>query len=63
MLTVFPDGRTIVGGTDDVATARTVHAQDMWGRERVADFSQFRQIWWLSPLFAHLCLFSFRIVQ
>ncbi len=27
VLTVFPDGRTIVGGTDDVATARTVHAR------------------------------------
>lgn len=27
LLTVFPDGRTIVGGTDDVATARTVHAR------------------------------------
>jgi len=27
MLTVFPDGRTIVGGTNDVATARTVHAR------------------------------------
>jgi adenylyltransferase/sulfurtransferase len=26
-LTVFPDGRTIVSGTDDVATARTVHAR------------------------------------
>ena len=27
VLTVFPDGRTIVGGADDVATARTVHAR------------------------------------
>jgi adenylyltransferase/sulfurtransferase len=27
VLTVFPDGRTIVGGTNDVATARTVHAR------------------------------------
>jgi adenylyltransferase/sulfurtransferase len=27
LLTVFPDGRTIVGGTDDVATARTLHAR------------------------------------
>jgi adenylyltransferase/sulfurtransferase len=27
MLTVFPDGRTIVGGTNDVTTARTVHAR------------------------------------
>jgi adenylyltransferase/sulfurtransferase len=27
VLTVFPDGRTIVGGTDDVVTARTVHAR------------------------------------
>jgi adenylyltransferase/sulfurtransferase len=27
VLTVFPDGRTIVGGTDDVAIARTVHAK------------------------------------
>jgi adenylyltransferase/sulfurtransferase len=27
LITVFPDGRTIVGGTDDVATARTVHAK------------------------------------
>jgi adenylyltransferase/sulfurtransferase len=26
-LTVFPDGRTIVGGTNDIATARTVHAR------------------------------------
>ena len=26
-LTMFPDGRTIVGGTDDVSTARTVHAR------------------------------------
>lgn len=26
-ITVFPDGRAIVGGTDDVATARTVHAK------------------------------------
>jgi adenylyltransferase/sulfurtransferase len=27
VLTVFPDGRTIVGGTNDVGTARTVHAR------------------------------------
>jgi adenylyltransferase/sulfurtransferase len=27
VLTVFPDGRTIVGGTNDIATARTVHAR------------------------------------
>jgi len=27
VLTVFPDGRTIVGGTSDIATARTVHAR------------------------------------
>ena len=27
VVTVFPDGRTIVGGTNDVATARTVHAR------------------------------------
>jgi molybdopterin-synthase adenylyltransferase len=27
VLTVFPDGRTIVGGTDDIATARTMHAR------------------------------------
>jgi adenylyltransferase/sulfurtransferase len=27
MLTIFPDGRTIVGGTNDVTTARTVHAR------------------------------------
>lgn len=26
-LTVFPDGRAIVGGTDDIATARTMHAK------------------------------------
>lgn len=26
-ITVFPDGRAIVGGTDDVSEARTVHAQ------------------------------------
>ena len=26
-LTVFPDGRAIVGGTDDVATARTLYAK------------------------------------
>lgn len=26
-LTVFPDGRTIVAGTDDVSTARSVHAR------------------------------------
>ena len=27
VLTIFPDGRTIVGGTDDIATARTVYAR------------------------------------
>jgi adenylyltransferase/sulfurtransferase len=27
VLTVFPDGRTIVGGTNDLATARTLHAR------------------------------------
>jgi adenylyltransferase/sulfurtransferase len=27
VLTVFPDGRTIVSGTDDIATARSVHAR------------------------------------
>jgi len=27
VLTVFPDGRTIVGGTSDIAAARTVHAR------------------------------------
>jgi molybdopterin-synthase adenylyltransferase len=27
MLTVFPDGRTIVGGTNDVGTARSLHAR------------------------------------
>jgi adenylyltransferase/sulfurtransferase len=27
VLTVFPDGRTIVAGTNDIATARTVHAR------------------------------------
>jgi adenylyltransferase/sulfurtransferase len=27
ILTVFPDGRTIVGGTNDVTTARTLHAR------------------------------------
>jgi adenylyltransferase/sulfurtransferase len=26
-LTVFPDGRTIVGGTSDVAVARSMHAR------------------------------------
>jgi adenylyltransferase/sulfurtransferase len=26
-LTVFPDGRAIIGGTDDVATAKTVYAK------------------------------------
>ncbi len=26
-ITVFPDGRAIVGGTDDIATAKTVHAK------------------------------------
>ena len=27
VLTVFRDGRTIVGGTDDIAEARTIHAR------------------------------------
>ena len=27
LLTVFPDGRTIVGGTEDMAEAKTVHAR------------------------------------
>jgi adenylyltransferase/sulfurtransferase len=27
VLTVFPDGRTIVGGTNDITTARSVHAR------------------------------------
>ncbi len=27
VLTVFPDGRTIVGGTNDIATARSLHAR------------------------------------
>ncbi len=27
IITVFPDGRTIVGGTNDIATARTVQAR------------------------------------
>jgi adenylyltransferase/sulfurtransferase len=27
VLTVFPDGRAIIGGTDDIATARTVYAK------------------------------------
>ena len=27
VLTVFPDGRTIIGGTADIATARTLHAR------------------------------------
>ena len=27
VLTVFPDGRTIVGGTEDIATARTLYAK------------------------------------
>jgi molybdopterin-synthase adenylyltransferase len=26
-ITVFPDGRAIIGGTDDVSTARTIHAK------------------------------------
>ena len=26
-LTVFPDGRAIIGGTDDIATARTLYAK------------------------------------
>jgi len=31
LLTVFADGRTIVGGTDDLAVARTVHAKYIGG--------------------------------
>ena len=27
VITVFPDGRAIVGGTDDIAEARTIHAR------------------------------------
>jgi len=27
VLTVFPDGRTIVSGTDNLAAARTLHAR------------------------------------
>ena len=27
MLTIFPDGRAIIGGTDDIAEARTVYAR------------------------------------
>jgi adenylyltransferase/sulfurtransferase len=27
LLTIFPDGRAIIGGTDDIATARTVYAK------------------------------------
>ncbi len=27
LLTVFPDGRAIIGGTDDIATARTLYAR------------------------------------
>ena len=27
VLTIFPDGRAIVGGTDDIATARTLYAK------------------------------------
>lgn len=27
ILTVFPDGRTIIGGTNDIATARSLHAR------------------------------------
>ncbi len=27
VLTIFPDGRTIVGGTNDIATARSLHAR------------------------------------
>jgi adenylyltransferase/sulfurtransferase len=30
-ITVFPDGRTIVGGTDDPAEARVVHARYIGG--------------------------------
>ena len=26
-LTVFPDGRAIIGGTDDIATARSLYAR------------------------------------
>ena len=27
LITVFPDGRAIVGGTDDIAEARTLYAK------------------------------------
>jgi adenylyltransferase/sulfurtransferase len=27
LLTIFPDGRAIIGGTDDIPTARTVYAK------------------------------------
>jgi hypothetical protein len=27
LLTIFPDGRAIIGGTEDVATARSVYAR------------------------------------
>jgi adenylyltransferase/sulfurtransferase len=27
LLTVFPDGRAVIGGTEDVAEARTVYAK------------------------------------
>ena len=27
LLTVFPDGRAIIGGTDDIPTARTIYAK------------------------------------
>jgi molybdopterin/thiamine biosynthesis adenylyltransferase len=27
LLTIFPDGRAIIGGTDDIATARTIYAK------------------------------------
>ena len=27
LLTIFPDGRAIIGGTDDIATARTLYAK------------------------------------
>jgi adenylyltransferase/sulfurtransferase len=27
LITVFPDGRAIIGGTDDIAEARTIHAK------------------------------------
>ena len=30
-ITVFPDGRAIIGGTDDITEARTVHSKYIGG--------------------------------